>query len=469
VNYTDTVFLAFFAIAFTAYYLARSGRVQVFILIAASLFFYAWEAPALLAVFLTSWFITGVSSYGVLTTDNPRNAKQYATIGVAANLAMLGFFKYKFLVLPHIVDLTSHSPNSLGGWLLLAPLPIGISFYSFHGISLLVDVYRGNNAFSAEKQSSVVKYLGETLLYLVFFPQLIAGPIIKAKSFYPQVGPKRFRDIDYLGAFRLLTVGYFLKSVIADNLSEQTYWIAYPYFQWRSSADLLILLYGYSAQIFADFAGYSLIAIGLGKLLGYELPANFNFPYVSTSISDFWRRWHISLSSWLRDYLYIPLGGSHKGTVRTYINLIIVMFLGGLWHGAAWSFAVWGLWHGIGLALERPWLGSRFMTTSNPLAIALRILLVFNFVTIGWLFFKLQNFSEALLYLNTLAGSKASGMAKPVAFLIAVYGSAVLLYHLAHAAKRQVPRQLKDVGHGVMLFLIITNPGPAVPFIYFQF
>jgi alginate O-acetyltransferase complex protein AlgI len=469
VNYTDPVFFAFFAITFAAYYLARSGRVQISILIAASLFFYAWEAPVLLAVFLTSWFITGVSSYGVLKTGDIQQAKRYATIGVVTNLAMLGFFKYKFLVIPHVADLASHAPNTLVDWLLLAPLPIGISFYSFHGISLLIDVYRGNNAFSSEKQSSVFKYLGDTLLYLVFFPQLIAGPIIKAKSFYPQVGPKRFRDIDYLGAFRILTVGYFLKSVIADNLSDQTYWIAYPYFQWRSSADLLVLLYGYSAQIFADFAGYSLIAIGLGKLLGYELPANFNFPYVSTSISDFWRRWHISLSSWLRDYLYIPLGGSQKGTVRTYINLIIVMLLGGLWHGAAWSFAVWGLWHGIGLALERPCMGSRFMTTNHPLAIALRIFLVFNFVTIGWLFFKLQNISEALLYLKTLVSSEASGITKPLAFLIAIYGSAVLLYHIAHLTKGRIPRQLKDVGLGVMIFLIITNPGPSVPFIYFQF
>ncbi|MFN9911764.1 MAG: MBOAT family O-acyltransferase, partial [Pirellulaceae bacterium] len=219
-------------------------------------------------------------------------------------------------------------------------------FYTFHGISLLVDVFRGRNLETFERDKSLYRHLADTLLYLVFFPQLIAGPIIKAKEFYPQVTLKSIRQVDYQGSVRLLILGLFLKTVVADNLSEQTFWIAYPYFLGKSSADLLLLLYGYSAQIFADFAGYSLIAIGLARLLGYQLPDNFHFPYLASSIGEFWRRWHISLSSWLCDYLYIPLGGNQKGAVRTYFNLIIVMFLGGLWHGAAWSFAIWGLWHG---------------------------------------------------------------------------------------------------------------------------
>ena len=468
-NYTDGVFLLFFLATFFLYYLLRSGRSQVGLLIVASLFFYAWESPPLLLVFLTSWLITSLSSYGVLVAGNARRAKLFATVGVVSNLALLGFFKYKFLFLDGFSDLARQPPTSLGDWLILAPLPIGISFYTFHGISLLVDVYRGNKAFSATTERGIAKHLADTLLYLVFFPQLIAGPIIKAKDFYPQVSRKRFTEIEFEACFRILVLGYFLKSVIADNLGEQTFWISYPYFQWRSSGDLLIMLYGYSAQIFADFAGYSLIAIGLAKLLGYRLPDNFNFPYLASSVSDFWRRWHISLSSWLRDYLYIPLGGSQNGVFRTYLNLVIVMFLGGLWHGAAWSFAVWGLWHGLGLVLERPWLGSGFMQSTRWPALVIRIFVVFNFVTLGWLFFKLQNFSEAWLYLTTLLHSDVSGVTKPVAFFIAVYGSCVAAYHASSLLGKRIPRLARDLACGAMLFLIVTNAGPSRPFIYFQF
>jgi alginate O-acetyltransferase complex protein AlgI len=190
---------------------------------------------------------------------------------------------------------------------------------------------------------------------------------------------------------------------------------------------------------------------------------------LSGSISEFWRKWHISLSSWLRDYLYIPLGGSKKGVVRTYVNLIIVMFLGGLWHGAAWSFAVWGLWHGIGLAIERPWLDSRFMTSTNPLLRGIRIFLVFNFVSIGWLFFKLQDFSQALSYIGTMIKSDANSVALRDISLIGIYSSAVLFYHLISTYKSKMPRFLNDAIYGAMLFLILTNPGPSKPFIYFQF
>jgi alginate O-acetyltransferase complex protein AlgI len=466
-NYTDGVFFLFYIVTFVAYYLVKNARLQVLILLSASLIFYAYQSAPLLAVFLLSWLTTSLSSYGILTANNSRRAKLFSTIGVLTNLGLLGFFKYKFLVLHNLHALFNKTPQTMGEWLILAPLPIGISFYTFHGISLLIDVYRRNAAISPEMNGP--KHFTDTLFYLVFFPQLIAGPIIKAKDFYPQVGLKRVQDVDFSECFHILILGFFLKVVIADNLSEQTFWIAYPYFQWKSSINLLVLLYGYSAQIFADFAGYSLIAIGLAKLLGYKLPDNFNFPYLSGSISEFWRKWHISLSSWLRDYLYIPLGGSKKGVVRTYVNLIIVMFLGGLWHGAAWSFAVWGLWHGIGLAIERPWLDSRFMTSTNPLLRGIRIFLVFNFVSIGWLFFKLQDFSQALSYVGTMIKSDANSVALRDISLIGIYSSAVLFYHLISTYKSKMPRFLNDAIYGAMLFLILTNPGPSKPFIYFQF
>ncbi len=471
-NYTDQVFIVFFLVTFSLYYLASNVKQQLLIIILASLFFYAWEAPLLLVIFLCSWVITGVSSWYVLSSANKNKQKLAAFSGVITNLLMLGFFKYKLLFVADYILSHQGTAQSITDWLILAPLPIGISFYTFHGISLLVDIYRGTASVFVNRRPKIVEHLSETLLYLVFFPQLIAGPIIKAKDFYPQVSRKRFGDIDFTSCFRLLILGYFLKSVVADNLSEQTFWIAYPYFQWRSSGDLLMMLYGYSAQIFADFAGYSIIAIGLGKLLGYNLPENFNFPYLSSSISEFWKRWHISLSSWLRDYLYIPLGGNKAGNVRTYINLLVVMVLGGLWHGAALSFLVWGLWHGLGLALERPWINSRIYASNNFAVTFTRVFIVFNFVTIGWLFFKLQDFSQALGFMKTLVHPEAGGILainNDAAFYILSFSVPVVVYHLFSKFKNSIPRFLKDSMYGVMLFLILTSPGPSKPFIYFQF
>jgi len=470
-NYSDSAFFLFIAAVFPSYYLVRTSALQLLVLVVASLIFYAWQSPPLLGVFLCAWLITSLSSYGVLTAKTPLQAKFSATAGVLMNLGLLGFFKYKVLWIHDLANIVAKGPESLGDWLVLAPLPIGISFYTFHGISLMIDVYRKNSAIAVEKNSidGFMKHLANTLLYLVFFPQLIAGPIIKAKDFFPQVGRKYFREIDFPACFRVLVLGYFLKTVVADNLGEQTAWMAYPHFHRKSSLELLLLLYGYSAQIFADFAGYSLIAIGIAKLLGYRLPENFNFPYLSSSISEFWRRWHISLSSWLRDYLYIPLGGNKHGVLRTYANLIVVMVLGGLWHGAAWSFAFWGLWHGVGLAMERPWQESRFMTSTHPLLRGFRVFLVFNFVSFGWLFFKLQDSSQAWAYLGTLFHNGVNGSDLLRLFMVVTFSSIVFVYHFLGAYNEKISPRIKSVLYGIMLFLIVTNPGPSTPFIYFQF
>jgi alginate O-acetyltransferase complex protein AlgI len=307
------------------------------------------------------------------------------------------------------------------------------------------------------------------VLYLTFFPQLIAWPIVKARDFYPQIAPKRFGSINWHYAFDCLVLGYFLKKVVADSLQEQTFWMSMPYFKGIGSANLLIMLYGYSIQIFADFAGYSLIALGLAALLGYRLPDNFNFPYISQSISEFWRRWHISLSSWLRDYLYIPLGGSRHGNLRTYFNLLVVMFLGGLWHGAAWSFAVWGLWHGAGLALERPFLNSRFYTSRRTPLVALRMLSVFAFVSAGWLLFKMPVFADAVAYLQAIGSNWAIPIYPVGAFLILLYSVPVVIYHLTYLSRPRGAELMLPVAQAGMIFLIVLNAGPRVPFVYFQF
>lgn len=463
-NYTDPEFPVFFSIFFIIYYSCRSAGLQIAALVLASLLFYSWNAPWLVTLLLLTWAITTITSYAVLKMNSDSVRRRIVTFGVLLNLSILCVFKYKSLI---PMQYFAGSPFSS---IILLPLPIGISFYTFHGISLLVDVYRGkaiSSHFSAA--TTPKKYAASSLLYLVFFPQLIAGPIVKARYFIPQIGLKRFSDIPWYMACNTLITGFFLKMVIADNLSAITFWIQYPYFEWKSPPELAALLYGYSFQIFADFAGYSLIAIGLAALLGYRLPDNFNFPYSARSISDFWRRWHISLSSWLRDYLYIPLGGNRHGTWRTNFNLMTVMVLGGLWHGAAWSFALWGLWHGIGLVLERPFLSHTNAFAASRIGIALRIILVFNFVTIGWLFFKLQNFSEALLYLRTMITPNPYVTSRLTLLLIAMFGLPVIIYHVIGAKRFILSSTSSRLIKGAMLFLVVTASGPAVEFIYFQF
>jgi alginate O-acetyltransferase complex protein AlgI len=269
-------------------------------------------------------------------------------------------------------------------------------------------------------------------------------------------------------------------------LKDYTFWITYPYYQGLGTSTNLVLLFGYSMQIFADFAGYSLIAIGIAAAFGYRLPDNFNFPYVSRSIAEFWRRWHISLSTWLKLYLYIPLGGNRQGAIRTYCNLIIVMVLGGLWHGAAWSYGVWGLFHGLGLAVERllnlPKRIATWQAQWSPLLQAGlatgQVILVFTFVSFGWLLFKLPRFEQAVDFVLTLGRNWA--IAPNLAYIVPVllFSLPVVLYHLPHLSPlhrvltlQRQPRNWvqQELAYGVMLVLIAINSGSANEFIYFQF
>jgi len=272
--------------------------------------------------------------------------------------------------------------------------------------------------------------------------------------------------------------------VIADNLKDQTFWIAAPHFAYQSTLTLIVMLFGYSMQIFADFAGYSLIAIGIAALFGYRLPDNFNFPYISVSITEFWQRWHISLSSWLKEYLYIGLlGGNRRGDVRTYVNLIIVMFLGGLWHGAAISYGVWGLWHGMGLAIER-WLAAirggksdpQFVSAGKMYILRLpRLLFTFVFVSFGWLFFKLNDFSDVSGYVMSMLSNTDVSHNKMVIFNIAIYSLPVLLYHTNYVMKQysqaytNAYARIDFLIYALLFALVLMNGGIPGDFVYFQF
>lgn len=456
------------------YFLARHW--QVWILLAAGLFFYGYSHPKLLLLLFTSASVNAVASYAIYHEKKSSLKYIYTFAGVVFNLAILSAFKYNKLLSELLPKTFIHESPTLEA-LIQLPLPIGISFYTFHGISLLLDSGTAEHKGLLKIDKSFAKHYFNTFLFINFFPQLVAGPLIKAHNFYPQISRKLHADIDFLFAFKSVLTGFFLKCVIADNLKDQTFWIAYPYFEFHSTATLICLLFGYSIQIFADFAGYSLIAIGIAAAFGYKLPNNFDFPYISSSITEFWKRWHISLSSWLKEYLYFNLGGNRKGRGRTYINLIIVMFLGGLWHGAALSYGVWGLWHGIGLAVER-WLSETRLfrlPAALPSLKPLKVAFVFVFVSIGWLFFKLTNFSHAMLYLKAMATNYHYASNSQLILNIAIYSLPIVLYHLYHVAETRNAKWLDTIkandylAYATMLFLLTVNRGIPGDFVYFQF
>ncbi|MCW1923534.1 hypothetical protein OKA05_13300 [Luteolibacter arcticus] len=492
-------FLALLVATFALYYAPWSGgrhgkAWQVTVALIASVIFYGWEDPKLIGLLAISCVGNSLATGRIIlhkVAGDEAKVKQWTRGAVVMNLALLGIFKY----LPFIAGGLPFLPPSWVAAAQAIPLPIGISFYTFHGISMIVDVARGEVTREGDalmsKGGRFAKGIRDIGFYLLFFPQLVAGPIVKAKDFWPQIAAKRLEDIPWHQVMRALIAGYFLKVFVADNLSEQTAGLTLGPEGLAASGplNLIPLLYAYSLQIFADFAGYSLIAIGLAAMFGYRFPINFNFPYLSTSITEFWRRWHMSLSAWLRDYLYIPLGGNRKGPGRTYVNLFLVMFLGGLWHGAEWKFALWGTLHGLLLAAERLWgrrkgegdKGQATGTTTPPTAAGLlgsvcAWFFTFHAVTLLWLTFLMPDMASIAAFFKGILSGK-TGFSGPPAFSLFFYGTAVVLYHAwgwlrEHRevlAAKLLRSPLEPVLHGVMLFLIITNPGAPRGFIYFQF
>ena len=465
--FNSFIFIGLVIATFLLYYIPRFSKFQVHLLILTSLVFYSWHNPILLLLLLGSAGINILSSYYVVY-GNPDRRKTLAIAGVASNLLILSFFKYSGLLAG-----TFSFNEDIGEFLLTIPLPFGISFFTFQGISLVVDVFKERHH---ENESIVSKSLAtharKTLFFISFFPQLVAGPIVKAHDFLPQIKTKYLKDVRWDLVFKSVVLGYFLKMVVADNLKDYTFWIEYPFFLKKDTITLLTMLFGYSCQIFADFAGYSLIAIGISRMFGYNLKDNFNFPYIASSFREFWKRWHISLSSFLQEYLYIPLGGNRKGKYRTYINLMITMVLGGLWHGAAWSYAVWGAFHGIALAVER-FLTDRITIKAGRFIIVIKRLMVFVFITFAWLLFKLPEFTHVIEYFKALYTNASLHFDITICTRILVYSSPIFIYHALYLLKKKkyekVINKYSYAFYGVMLFLIVTNSGIPGSFIYFQF
>lgn len=476
--FNSWTFAVFLPLVFLLHHAGRRAAWQVGVLTVASFAFYGWERPSLLVLLVLSTAVNSFAAQALLSAGTGAGRRRAVLCGALAfNLGVLGFFKYGGLIARTFLPAATAARLP---WLSDIPLPVGISFYTFQGISLVMESWRAGPAgfpgLSAPSGTRETAWFHlRVWFFKAFFPQLIAGPIVKAGEFFHQIGAKRWADIDWDGAVRKLVLGFFLKMVVADNLKEATATLHFPEFTDLPRLNLLVLLYGFSLQILADFGGYSLIAQGLAKLFGYELPLNFNHPYLSASITEFWRRWHLSLSSWLREYLYIPLGGNRRGEARTYLNLFLVMFLGGLWHGAAWSYAVWGTAHGLLLAVERLTGIGRGPAEKWPAwRRVLGVVVTFHLVSLLWLLFKLPDIRHAGVYLRCLF-TNPGGLLPQYVFVTVLFGAPVVLHHAWGAFTAAFPessaarRRLSTLAHGAMLAATVVNAGTPGEFIYFQF
>jgi D-alanyl-lipoteichoic acid acyltransferase DltB (MBOAT superfamily) len=467
-------FLLFFiAVLALLYLLRRRYEWQKRLLVVASYFFYAqWDWRF---CFLLAFSSCVTYAAGLLLDRTAAEGRRRAIVAAAVtvHLLTLGFFKY--------FDFFVHSADELLRRMNLRTelpvveviLPVGISFFTFHGISYVVDVFR--------RDVAVCRRLTDMLLYLSFFPQLVAGPIVRAARFLPQLYARPTRDFGLSWPLTLILGGLFKKVIMANYIAVG---LVDPVFDdpiHYGLPDLLLALYGYAIQIYCDFSAYTDIAIGLAALLGYEFPINFNQPYRADSLQDFWRRWHISLSSWLRDYLYKPLGGSRGGEWRTARNLGITMLLGGIWHGAAWKFIFWGALHGVGLGIERFLLrGERWTIPAHPrwrgVREALAVVLVFHFVCLGWLFFRADSFDTASLFLQTMAEGDMT-LRQTTPFVLGLIGLGMLLQFLppdlprrTGAALAAAPDWLLGAAAGLAVAAMnAIGPDGVAPFIYFQF
>lgn len=455
-------FVIFFAALLLALWLAPK-RLHSWVLLAFSYGFYAvWDVRFLLLLAFVSFVGHGCGLAIERNHQEQKNKNRALWLGIVSMLLVLVYFKYANFFIDNAAVLLGIPSEHLN-----IVLPVGLSFFTFQVMSYLVDVWRGDIRACASKK--------EFFLYVAFFPQLVAGPIVRAKDFLPQLQQHVGVNWDYIYlGVQIFTLGFIQKVFIADRLAM----FCDPVFSSPSLYDATTLWLGllaYAVQIFCDFSGYSHMAIGIALVLGFKLPENFRMPYLATSIADFWRRWHISLSSWLRDYLYIPLGGSRVAPNKVYMNLMITMLLGGLWHGASWNFVLWGAMHGVALCLHRVW-----KQAGCELPSLLGWALTFLFVLLTWVPFRCADFDQSMIYFSgLLSGSGIHWVMPQVIGLLALVG----LVHGVMACRQQqigvwhVQRPISEkakIWHIAAWFwlamaLLVWSPTNSSPFIYFQF
>jgi alginate O-acetyltransferase complex protein AlgI len=467
-------FLLFFAIVFVAYWAMPWHRARVGLLLAASLYFYASWNHWLAGIIAVSTALDYAIGCGLEGSSSSWRRKALLSLSLAGNLGLLVYFKYANFFLQSAEDAVRAAGGSVSLPVLRVILPIGISFYTFEAINYTVDVYR--------RRVRAERNLLHFMLFITFFPHLVAGPIVRARDFLPQISRRKrwsWARLE-LGAQYLL-VGLFKKLAIADHLALLSDPVFAEPAKYGSGAVWLATV-AYALQIYCDFSGYSDMALGTAHMLGYKLAQNFNLPYLAANVAEFWHRWHISLSTWLRDYLFIPLGGSRGSKSRVYRNLMITMVLGGLWHGASWTFVFWGFLHGLLLILHRAFLG--FCRPRPQLEAALHTLAgttlrraaTFLCVAFCWIFFRATTFGAALEMLRRLVLPHA-GLGPPLPALSLWYtlGLFVVCYAVAHNGlwKRlsaRLPAPVLGLGYAAALSLaLLLAPGTTKTFIYFQF
>ncbi len=471
--FNSLTFVAFFVIVVTAYWSMRSWNARKNLLLVASYVFYgAWNPPFAALLFST----TAMDFYlgrRIAEEKRPRARKLWLVISVAVNLSMLGFFKYGNFLLENFQWALARGGITYKPPHLDLFLPIGISFYTFHSLSYTLDIYR--------RVMQPTRSLRDFTLAVSFFPQLVAGPIVRAGDFLPQCeAPPKPQKGRFLWGLLLMTLGLFEKVVLADTMLAGSADTIFSYKGPLVALDSWLGVMAFAGQIFFDFAGYSICAIGAALCLGFHLKDNFRFPYAAIGFSDFWRRWHISLSTFLRDYLYIPLGGNRFGTGRAALNLMIVMFIGGLWHGAAWTFVVWGLLHGSYLVIERI---VRAMVKDARWVQHFSVKLIvgvatYTAVCIAWVFFRASDFTVATRLLRGMFGAHAHGdalLSTREILQIAIVTLCMFAVHWSlrdtsiEAAVARLPRWVVTGAWAAMVGAIILTQGNSNAFIYFQF
>lgn len=464
-------FLLFFFVLLLIYHAIKNWKFQKYTLLVASYLFYSAWNPLFVLLLIFSTVIDWLLAHQIFKSKNRK--KTYLIVSLLTNLGLLAYFKYAgFLQESSIYTLSliniDFHPAALD-----IILPVGISFYTFQTLSYTIDTYRGK----IKPSNSFLDYA----LYVSFFPQLVAGPIVRANEFLPQCEAHRKTSLDQLGwGLSLLTIGLFMKIMIADTLLAPVVDRVYSSPENFSSLETWTAIFAFSGQIFCDFSGYSIAAIGVALCLGFVLPDNFKSPYAALGFRDFWHRWHISLSTWLRDYVYISLGGNKISAIRTSVNLMLTMLIGGLWHGASWLFVIWGGLHGLYLVIEHK-LSAHVNHQKELSSITKVLLMIMTFLVISltWVFFRAENLQDVMAIFSNLKGKELN--AKPLLSGSEIgwaLGSMIALVswqiYIRNQSIEEFFARQYAVTRGLILATMITSvflfaSGDDRAFIYFQF
>jgi D-alanyl-lipoteichoic acid acyltransferase DltB (MBOAT superfamily) len=451
-------FVLFFLIVYPLHLVLKRTRAGIPLLLAASYVFYGWWNPLYLLLIL---YASAVNYWAVVLMDRTGRRKLWLALSVVNSLGLLGFFKYAGFVTDNL--------NALLAWAgaayrLPEPgiiLPVGISFFTFQAMSYAIDYYRGE----VERERSFVRFA----TFVALFPQLVAGPIERASNLLPQLHTAPQVSLgNVTDGLSLFVVGLFKKVALADYLALYVQKVYGAPGQFDGPA-LALATFAFGWQIYFDFSGYTDMARGVARMMGYRLMLNFDNPYLATGLGDFWRRWHVSLSTWFRDYVYIPLGGNRKSRLRTYGNMFLTMVISGLWHGAAWTFVIWGALHAVGRVLTRELERSAFYAERVPKFV--KRLFVFGFVTFAWIFFRARTLDDAWLIVSRLFGASWSDPRFPAVALTLVL--VVWAYEHVYESGRRYLVEYAPVRAGIVLFMVaylaVFARSGAQAFIYFQF